>query len=303
MNVIEAALWRSLCYADAIEYPPTFTEWVSWVDVGSHSFLTYEEVITQARALISARRVSEEGGRMTIPGHESLIALHAERVVFMPRKLRAAKRVTAWLQRLAGVRFVALCNTTALGHARDLGDLDFFVVTQGGGLWQTRGWAALPFKLLNRRPRVDQEVADAVCLSFFVDDQALDLGPLALVGQDPYLRYWFLSLLPLYDDGIGALLWQQNQELRTRHPFAPSWMVNADLVQRLPRLRIPLIQRAEGVARYLQEHILPPSIQSSLTPHTGVVCNDHVLKFHVQDARATIRARYEERCRHYDVEP
>ncbi len=302
MNVIEAALWRSLCYTDTIDYPPTFTEWIAWLDFGSEQKTDREAVIAAARTLIIMGRVSERDGRITLPGREALVGFHAERVVFMPRKLRIARRVTAWLQRLAGVRFVALCNTTALAHARDLGDLDFFVVTRTGTIWQTRGWAALPFKLFNRRPRTDQEIADAVCLSFFLDESALNLEPLSLKGEDPYLRYWFLSLLPLYDDGIGQALWQENRRLRSRHPFASPWIVNPDLEISPSRLRIPSFPVLDPLARRAQERILPVSIQHPDAQETGVVCNDHVLKFHTQDARAEIRARYEACCRRYDVE-
>lgn len=300
MTSTEAALLRSLCYTDTIEYAPTMTEWVSWLQFGDHVIISYEEVLKIAEEFIASKRVSCERGRVVLPGREQLITLREERAVFMPRKLRAAKNVTRWLRRLQGVRFVALCNTTALGYARDLGDLDFLVVTRENTVWQTRGWAALPFKLTNRRPRNDQEIADAVCLSFFIDETALDLQPLALMPTDPYLRYWFLSLLPLYDDGIGQLLWNQNQKIRGNTPFAIPWMVNPDVRVKSNHLRIPSVSILDRFARRAQEQVLPTEIQND-AQDTSVVRNAHVLKFHTQDARAEIRARYEARCREYGL--
>lgn len=303
MNATRTALIRSLCYVDTIDYPPTLTEWIAWLDTKTEGSFQKEEVIAETKSLIENKVVITRDGRIVFPGRESLIPLHAERCTFMPRKLRIARRVTAWLARIQGVRFVALCNTTSLSHARDLADLDFFIVTHANTVWQTRGWAALPFKLANRRPRTDQEIADAVCLSFFLDDTALDLQALALKGEDPYLRYWFLSLLPLYDDGIGQALWDRNATLRARHPFASPWIVNPDLATSVPLLRIPTKPLLEPLARRAQERVLPTAIQHPDAEETGVVCTEHVLKFHTQDARAAIRTQYEASCYRYDVEP
>lgn len=303
MSPLRAALIRSLCYTDTIDYPPTLAEWMAWLDRGSSTVTSREDVLEEVQRLCVEQVVVEREGRFVFPGREALIALHAERAHFMPRKLRTARRVTSWLRRIQGVRFVALCNTTALGHARDLGDLDFFVITRANTIWQTRGWAALPFKLFNRRPRADQEIADAVCLSFFLDETALDVQALSLKGEDPYLRYWFLSLLPLYDDGIGRVLWDQNINLRARHTFASPWIVNPDFIRPTPTLRIPTSSFFEPFAHRAQKRVFPTAIQHPDVQETGVVCNDHVLKFHTQDARADIRARYETMCQRYEVQP
>lgn len=300
MTSIEAALLRSLCYTDSIEYAPTVTEWIAWLELEPGNTSSYEEVVKASEELVASKRVFCDRGRVVLPGQERFIALREERAVFLPRKLRAAKNVTRWLRRLHGVRFVALCNTTALGYARDLGDLDFFVVTRANTVWQTRGWAALPFKLANRRPRNDQEIADAVCLSFFIDETALNLEPLSLTPTDPYLRYWFLSLLPLYDDGVGQSLWKENEKLRGNTPFAIPWMVNPDLQINPAHIRIPSVSFLDQFARRAQEQVLPTEIQTE-AGDTSVVRNAHVLKFHTQDARAEIRARYEARCRDYGL--
>lgn len=285
---------RCLCFYDAIGYAPTKAELYAQADRGAG-------LIGPSSTAFSADIVTQRG-RCTLPDRASLIAEHERRERWFARKLRRARWVAWWLSHLDGVRYVALCNTTALAHADEASDLDFFVIVKQGALWQTRGWAALPFKLFGLRPTRHDE-ADAVCLSFFVDDGALDLAPLALPGDDPYLRYWFLSLLPLFDDGVSQLFWDQNTALRTRHPQARKWITHPAIGMSRPWMRVPSSRIWEGLARRLQEHWLSADIRRRMNVSTDVVVHDHVLKFHVEDRRDAYRHAYIDRCQRYGVAP
>lgn len=282
MDDVEAGCMRALCFHDAWGYPPTRAELENGFD---------------------ERAAKEIRGRVVFVGREALIVEHEKREGLFPRKIRRARRVARWLAALGGVRFVALCNTTALAHARDEGDLDFFVITKRGALWQTRGWAALPFKMLRARPGSRRSDRDAVCLSFFVDEDALDLSPLMLPEDDPYFRHWFLSLLPLYDDGISDAFWQANAAITRRHPSAKPWLASPDLEIEKPRLRLPFFSAFESAARRIQEHTFNAAIKRMRNQDTRVVANDHVLKFHVEDGREKFREAYRQNCLRYGVEP
>ena len=283
---------RALCFYDAIGYPPTWAEVQAAADRGCGEDAA-TEMLLEAPVLLTR-------GRVVFKGRESLIEVHERRERLLARKLRRARLVTRWLVRLGGVRFVAICNTTALAHADEEGDLDFFMIVRAGSLWQTRGWSALPFKLFGLRPTT-VEAKDAVCLSFFVDDTALDLAPLALAGDDVYLRHWFLSLLPLYDDGVSTLFWEQNKKLRQSHPNAHPWLVHPRLCVKRPFWRIPFFQTAEMLAHRMQERVLSPDIRRQMNQGTHVVVTDHVLKFHVGDGREAYRQACLERCQRYGV--
>ncbi|MBI4138690.1 hypothetical protein HY479_00880 [Candidatus Uhrbacteria bacterium] len=215
--------------------------------------------------------------------------------MFTPRKLRTARRVAGWLARCSSVRFVALCNTTALGHARNEADLDFFAIIRTGTIMATRGLATLPFKLARRRPGEGER--DAVCLSYFVTDDGLDLSSHMLTPDDPYFRYWFLSLLPLYDDGISAEFWAVNTAITSRHAFATRWIPPPDFRVQTPRLRIPVPRWLEPVARGIQTRAFPAAIRNLMNRDTRVIVTDKALKFHVDDRREEYRRRYEDECR------
>ncbi|MFA6429620.1 MAG: hypothetical protein WCV84_03955 [Patescibacteria group bacterium] len=306
MQAEEEGLMRAMCFYDALDFPPTRAELVRGCDHVSRSAYHVSHIahhVSSVQRLLDQGMLMETRGRLTFHGREAIVAEHELREGLFPRKIRNARRVARWLARLDGVRFVALCNTTALMHARDEGDLDFFIITRAGTVWQTRAWATLPFLLSRRRPAEVHGKKDAVCLSFFIDDTALDLSPLVLAGDDVYFRHWFLSLLPLYDDGIGQKFWEANAPLRLRHPYAKPWIVSSDLGVVRPCVRVPMPDFCERPARRVQSRAFPSSLQAIMNRDTCVVINEHVLKFHTDDGRAAFREAYIARCRTYGVAP
>lgn len=277
---------QSLALFAALGYPPTPVEL---------------ELASESGSIESPMKLVR--GRIVFEGEEAMVAEHEARRLFLPRKLRTARRVTRWLARLSGIRFVALCNTTALGHARDEGDLDFFIITHAGSIWQSRLFATLPFKMFGGRPKPGASERDAVCLSYFVDDAALDLSSHMLEGDDPYFRHWFLSLLPLYDDGVSAVFWDKNTAITSRHPSAIPWIPNADLVIKRPAFRLPRLALLEQIMQWIQRKTFGSRIKQEMNQDTRVIVSEHVLKFHVDDGRAKFRDAYREICKKYGTAP
>ncbi|MFA5935956.1 MAG: hypothetical protein WC787_03845 [Patescibacteria group bacterium] len=289
-----ASLLKTLTFHETWGHAPTAAEWMMTLE--SDSSVDPKEARNEIEVMQREGLVVERLGRFIFPESVSLIDEMRHNELFAPRKRRTAGRVAAWLARLGGVRFVALCNTTALGHARDESDLDFFVITRAGTLMQTRALATLPFKLAGRRPGHDDE-RDAVCLSYFVSDDGLDLSSHMLGPDDPYFRYWFLSLVPLYDDGVSRELWKANRTMTTRHPCAMPWEVPPDFQILTPSVRIPFVRALENIARTVQTRAFPASIREFMNRDTRVIVNEKALKFHVTDGRDDYRRRYNEALR------
>lgn len=305
MNPVEAGLLRSAAFFAAMGYPPSFVEWVAAAEVTPGT--PQRDVERVAENIIQSGRVIEYRGRAVLRGYESSIAEHEARRALFHGKLRKAKNVTRMLARLGGVRFVALCNTTALAHARADSDLDFFVIVKSGSIWQTRLLSALPYKILRRRPGEARAAEDAVCLSFFLDETSLDLEGLQIAKDgrvsDPYLRYWFLSLLPLFDDGISERLWKENRWVTDRHGLAPKWITHPDLRIEKPFPRIPTGAAIERAAKRFQTKSFPEAIRKAANKTSDVVIHDRMLKFHTKDRREEFRDAYERICRSLHIEP
>lgn len=300
-----SAILRTLCFHAAWKYAPTAAELVLTLD-GGEGADRREPIVDSGveeglAALKSEGAVIEEGGRLALAeGGREILDRIRERDTFQPRKRRRAARVARWLAFLGGVRFVALANTTALGNARDQGDLDFFVIAKDGTAWTTRLFGAGPFKLAGRLPTKDR-TRDAVCLSYFVSDEGLHLAPHMLPEDDPYFRHWFLSLLPLFDDGVGAQLWSENRDIVIRHPFARCWLPPPDFRVLPSAVRLPaVLQRLfEPLARRFQLRWFPARIKELMNRDTRVIVDDRTLKFHVDDRRAEFRTAYQDLCRKY----
>lgn len=289
--VAREALLRTLAFCAVVHEAPTMPELLQRLDTYVAG-VPVQDVVSALNEMVKAGDIVYELGRYALAAQRHCIEEHAQRDVWMPRKWRRIELIAGWLRRLSGVRFAAICNTTANRAAADESDIDVFIVTRTGALWQTRGFASLPFSLLGMRPTPQYE-RDAVCLSFFVDDTALDLQPLAISSDDPYLRHWFLSLLPIVDDGVGESLWNAQAWVRERHPLATRPVLSPSC-RHQARLRLPAFAAADALARRTQERVMPTALTRD--GGAGVVITDHVAKFHTQDARQRIRTDYEALC-------
>lgn len=331
MKPVTAAIFRTLAFQAAWDYAPTRIELVMFLDVGSDGDgVDTSSVLGELDSLINSGEIKEDQGRLTLSSYFNLIKRGREKEFYFPRKLRHARRAVKYLRRLPWVRAICLCNTTALGQARDESDLDFFIVVKSGAIWRTRFFSALPFKLIGARPALKSSTKygvrstsefglrtpypvlrtiakDPVCLSFFVADNALDLSSLMLSNDDPYFRYWFLSMLPLYDDGVLHELWEANSTIKYRHPMAKEWMALRCTKYGVRSTFRPVFRTSysvlENVLKSFQEKNLPHSIKSLINKDTRVVVNDNVLKFHVDDKREKFKQKYYDICRRYDIKP
>lgn len=295
------AILRTVAYFDVIGYAPTWSEVSAWLEwSGTRGFEqvappSAEELVSARDVLLAEHVIEYAFGRIALPGRlAALSTLSMERTTLFARKMRRARRVASYLARFESVRFVALVNTTSLEHARAPADLDLFVVVRSGCMWTTRLFTAGLYRLFGRSSGVGAR-PDAVCLSYFVTDARLDLSFHMLSGDDPYYRYWFLSLLPLYDRGVARDLWEANCSIRTRHPRAKQWIMNPDLSVIKPFFRFPATAMFERFTKRIQMAWFPAQILERMNHDTSVIVTDDVLKFHVDDARERFRTAYEER--------
>jgi hypothetical protein len=290
-----------VAFFDVLNYAPTWVECTAWLEwdggggIDRQAEPSASELIEVRDALVFDGRLEFAFGRVALQGRlVSLASLITHRMPFLARKLRNAKRAVRWMLRCSGIRFVALVNTTAIGNARDEGDLDFFVIAKRGTIWSARLISGFPYRIFGRLSGANA-VPDAVCLSYFITDDALDLSSHTIKPDDPYYRYWFLSMLPLYDDGVSEELWNTNTLIRERHPFATRWEMASDFCVRAPILRLPSFRWFERIARGFQFGWFPKQIADRMNRDTSVLVTDSVLKFHVDDRRAEYRQEYLER--------
>ena len=307
----EIGVLKTVCILSVLGAPPTWVELLQSFEEPALQHLVprdrassrFDAIASAAQALVSKKKICVFRGRFLLSSLQQELEPLFVGEEWLPRKWRKARKVASWLAHLAGVRAVFLCNRTAFGIPHDTGDLDFLVIVHHGSIWQTRGLATLPFIFLRDRPDPLVVQRDVVCLSFFISDQALDLAPCALQPDDPYLRYWFLGLLPLVDDGVCQDFWDANHTLRARHPYAKRWISSPALSLSLPTVRIPVCSWFESCARWVEWRYFPESLRMQANHDTHVMISDARLKFHAEDGRESVRTRYHTLCSLYGINP
>ncbi|MCR4279075.1 MAG: hypothetical protein NUV81_04235 [bacterium] len=294
---VRNGLLQTLAFHHVWGHAPTRAEWIGTADVSPD--VSREELIRVIDLLHHEGKIVFCFGRYAFD-EETILALRKQEAS-IPRKRRIARQAVRWIASLSSVRFVALCNSTALGHANEESDLDFFIITRAGTLATTRIVATLPYKIFNRRPGGNPSEQDTICLSYYIADSGLDLTSHMLSPDDPYFRYWFLSLLPLYDDGVSDDLWKANSAITSRHPYATIWKTSPDLSVR-PRIRLPVFSFAEPMATKIQHKAFPPTIREIMNRDSRVLVTSESLKFHVNDRREQFREQYHVVCRSHGIE-
>ena len=96
------------------------------------------------------------------------------------------------------LKAIFVCNTVASGTALKDSDIDFFIIAEKNRLYIVRFFANLILRLFGLRT-YGAKIADKICLSFFVDDQNLNLEKLKAVPEDIHFAYWIAQMVPIYD--------------------------------------------------------------------------------------------------------
>ena len=290
----ERALLRALAWYRVQDYLPTLIEL---------------EMIAEAPTIAQAlRALQSEGvcqmldGRVCFPQDAHLQTLHDERERVFARKWAHARLLVSFIRWIPSIRFCALANTTALMHARDEADIDFFIVVRTGSLWLTRIVLGGVAWLFRKRPGERFAERDAWCFSFLMDDHDLSLKRFALAEGDPYLKAWVIRLVPLLDDGVGADLWRANAWAWNHRAVQAPWIAWQTIPSR--RGLVPsFMQRGERIAYRIQQRFGSKELKKQArTGQTHVVMDDHVCKTHVEDRRAWYRETYEALLRERGIE-
>ena len=304
---LQKTIVATVAYFDVFEYPLTSVEIWKWLyqPAGRYSL---HQVVTALADPALAGRLGQQRGFYCLRGREQNISTRLERYRVAKKKFAVARRGARVLRLLAFVELVAVCNNVGYNNATPVSDVDFFIVVKKNRLWWTRLWVTLLLTLLRLR-RHGTHFADRICLSFYVADDYLDLSGIALQPDDPYLVYWFATLVPIYDHGgTYERLLAQNRWLQ---PYLPQWYPNYSndrhcvsdhAVARLfrsvderllrsrrgdwleasaKRLQLPRVRRYFGAA--------------ADQPDCRVVISAVMLKFHKTDRRAEYRQRWREK--------
>jgi len=139
-------------------------------------------------------------GYYYLPRQEKIVVERQRRVMLVEEKMRIAVRGIKKLRWVPFVRAVFVCNTLAMGSVSKDSDIDVLIITDKGRIWLARFLCNTALKLFGLSTG-KRGIKNKICLSFFIDEEHLNLADLRINSPDVYLIYWLILLMPIYDPG------------------------------------------------------------------------------------------------------
>jgi len=259
-----------------------------WFDLFSYP-LTAEEIWRYLPHKISLLELKESlsflessSGYYYLDGKKFLVDERLSRQAGFFLKLKKASRVAKFFSFIPFIEAVFFTNIIGQGNLRVGSDLDFLLLVKPHRLWLARLMAALPFKILGMRPKIENK-QDKICLSFYLNADNLDLSEMTL-KDDPYFRFWLASLFPLYDPkNIYSALWEANPVIAQHFPnivFPKSNYI-------CPSTNRPYLNYLDRILGRLQKAFMPQALKEK------ALINEQTLKLYLVDRRAELAEKYE----------
>jgi hypothetical protein len=282
---------KPLLFLDIFDYPPTAMEIWRFLPVQAE----LGEVI---ESLPQLGGVSVKNGFYFLPGREEIVEKRREFNYLSEKKFKIAERAAWLIHFIPTVKMAAVCNNF---YYREQSDIDFFIIAEKKRMWLTRLLVTALLHLFRLR-RHDQKIADRICLSFYITEDALNLSGIALQPDDPYLYYWLGFLEPVYGQECYNEFWAANDWLKKYFPNIlrketnPSRLVKDGFVSRAKKGTAKLIfggwlgDFVEKSSRWVQLKKISANTASAARFNDGrVIISDTMLKFHENDRRKEFR--------------
>ncbi len=298
MTSIEAAILRTVVYADLFQFPLTKRELHHYLIADQpFSMGQLEQTLTTSAFLKAALEYHQE--YVICAGKHSLLATRDARERASLALWCSALVYGEWLARLPFVRMVALTGALAVRNASDSDDdLDYVLVTSAGRVWLARAFAILLVRLAKQRGVV-------VCPNYVLAESAL-----AQQKRDLFMAHEVAQMVPLY----GAQLYET---MCAENSWVKDYLPNAQFpyyaeAERIPGLGWRLLKQAaewalggkigEALEAWEYKRKLQRFADELKTPHSAAVLDDQHVKGHFKDHGHPIMQQYEQRLRHYDLE-
>lgn len=191
------------------------------------------------------------------------------------------------------VEMVAVCNNLAYDNPSELSDIDLFIVIKKGRMWIARLIISLILQFHGVRRHGDK-ITGRFCLSFFITPKKLNMEPMLLRPEDPYLAYWTKLLMPIYGKDAYKQFMEENQGWMGKKYGLKFSELNTKQFsfQKTSRSKKFWEKVLKGWFGDLLEKILKKTFKKrtlrkakKLGPEASIVVTDDMLKFHNHDRR------------------
>lgn len=200
--------------------------------------------------------------------------------------LSRAEKYISYVTWIPGLRMVAVVNSLSMYATHRDSDIDLFIITAKDSMWIVRVLITLSFASLWVW-RKWEDRAGNFCLSFFIEESAMDLSKIA-IEDDIYLSFWIHYMKPIYVVGdVYERFIEQNDESRMNHDESTKSNHKKYTYSKSISLS-PIFSILNSIFRYFWEKKARTSYEKKWRPEWVTVTSD-MLKFHDMDRRREIR--------------
>lgn len=293
MPSLEASILKTVAYFDIFDYPLTAFEIWQYLEE-STDLLSIQKLLESKNLPIETKH-----GFFFLPNREHLVSTRQERYKATDKKVKKLRRRLSLIQWLPGIRLICLANSIGNHNLRSTSDNDLFIITKKGELWWIKFWATVILKLAGLRPTIKKS-SDQLCLSFLIDESALELSQCRLIPTDKYFTYWLIGLVPLYGDiNIYYNLLRTNSWLSRA---VPNWKIEKSKppyrftgLSSFSQFSPALPGIIERIACSAQQKIMSRTLAKQANQNSGVIMTNAILKLHTTDRRPLFETEYNKR--------
>jgi hypothetical protein len=297
MRSIEAAVLRTLLYADVFDFPLTPDE--------IHHFLIHDEPISfeeieeiLATSSFIQKHVEQQSGYLVRAGRQALIEQRITREKVSAALWPQALHYGAWLARLPFVRMVAVTGALAMHNAAgENDDLDYMLVTTEGRVWLARAFSILLVRVARLRGVI-------ICPNYVLSESALEQNK-----KDLFIAHEITQMIPIYGHN---LYWS----FRAVNAWAADYLPNADEIFHNKHEHSPGVF---GLAiKQILERVFSGRLGNKLetweyqrklrrfaremeTPYSAAQLDEKRVKGHFKDYGHPVLRQYHERLREYGL--
>jgi hypothetical protein len=298
MNPIEAAILRTVLYADLFNFPLTIPE--------IHHFLIHnttlkldqiKQCMEYSDTLRPLLRIID--GYVVYGERDELVNIRQQREMSSRKLWPVAVRYGTWLARLPFVRMVALTGALAMHNAAgDDDDLDYILVTAQHRVWLARAFSIVLVRLARLQ-------GTQICPNYVLAESAL-----VQEKHDIFIAHEVVQMVPLYGYDLYDCFRSKNAWVAQQLPNAngafyqevevslsKSWQLGKNLIERL---------LAGGMGNWLEKweyrrklRRFAPEMQK---PHSSAKLDDNHVKGHFNDHGHPVLQRFYQRLEEYGLE-
>jgi len=304
---LKQAILRTLAYFDLSAYPLTATEIKNWLY--QYEVLDFSDLLIVLEEMKTQNYLEEKYGYFYLFGKEENIENRRRSLVVSELKLKKARRAVKFIRGVPFLQAIFVCNTVAAGTATANSDVDYFIIARHGRVWLVRFFTNLILRLFNLRT-YGENSSDKICLSFFVDDNNLNLEKLKVSDDDIHFSYWMTQMIPIYDPNnywknfLSANYWLKDYYPNLlNNPVFLGLVGQGSVTKVWKKLLEMMWYGAYGDLIEKQAHdwqMLKMKLgikEKALLNNNGVVLNDGVIKLHENDSREDCAKQWEEKSR------